>query len=386
MKKVCTVASFVFLVGFLVVSPGYGADVSKGLKIGAAGPFTGAAAAPGMEIFNSIKIAVEEQNAAGGIKGVKVELVMGDDAGDAAQGVNVSEKFCADETMYGVVGPPMSNVAEATLRIYGGCGLVCITTAASKPALTEKGYKHFFRVNARDDAHGPAVGYFIAKELNAKRVYALNTKDTYSQGYADQVVATLEKLGVKNIWRDTIVAGAKDFSPVLTKVKAQNPDVVLVGAKAAPDHTVMVRQMTELGIKAIYFGSEGAKDKKDFIAASEGAAEGAYMNHFAPDIYKIPEAQSYVKAYESSYGTLSGFGPPAYEAAKIILKAMEKAARDGKITREEVLKNVAKTKKYRGILGFPVTFDKKGDLKGGATYIFQVVGNDFKLVKVAKGK
>jgi branched-chain amino acid transport system substrate-binding protein len=178
MKKAFILGFTSIFVVFLAAMPGHGADVSKGVKIGAAGPFTGAAAAPGMEIFNSIKIAIEEQNAAGGINGVEVELVMGDDAGDAAQGVNVAEKFCSDATMYAVVGPPMSNVAEATLRIYGGCGLPCITTAASKPALTEKGYTHFFRVNARDDAHGPAVGYFIAKDLNAKRVYVLNTKDT----------------------------------------------------------------------------------------------------------------------------------------------------------------------------------------------------------------
>jgi branched-chain amino acid transport system substrate-binding protein len=386
MKKAYALGFVSILVIFFMVMPGQGADVSKGLKIGAAGPFTGAAAAPGMEIFNSIKIAVEEMNAAGGIRDVKVELIMGDDAGDAAQGVNVAEKFSADETIYGVIGPPMSNVAEATLRIYGSSNLVCITTAASKPDLTEKGYKHFLRVNARDDAHGPAVGTFIAQDLKAARVCVLNTKDAYSQGYADQVVATLEKLGVKDIWRDTIVAGAKDFSSVLTRVKAQNPDVLLVGAKAAPDHAVMVRQMRELGIEAIYFGSEGAKDKKDFIAASEGAAEGAYMNHFAPDIYKIAEAQAYVKAYESEYGSLSGFGPPAYEATNILLTAMEMAAEDGKITREEVLNHVAQTANYKGILGFPVTFDEKGDLKGGATYIFKAVGNDFELVKVAKGQ
>ena len=386
MKKISVLGLVASAVVLVATMPGHSADVSKGIKIGAAGPFTGAAAAPGMEIFNSIKIAVEEKNAAGGIRGVNVELVMGDDAGDAAQGVNVAEKFCADATMYGVIGPPMSNVAEATLRIYGGCDLPCITTAASKPALTEKGYKHFFRVNARDDAHGPAVGTFIAKDLNARRVYLLNTKDTYSQGYADQVAATLEKLGVTDIWRDTIVAGAKDYSPVLTKVKAQNPDVVVVGAKTAPDHAVMVRQMRELGIQATYFGAEGAKDKKDFIEASEGAAEGAHMNHFAPDIYKISEAQAYVKSYESQYGSLSGFGPPAYEAAHILLKAIENAAEDGEITREEVLKYVAETEDYRGILGFPVTFDEKGDLKGGATYIFKVVGNDFELVKVAKGQ
>jgi ABC-type branched-subunit amino acid transport system substrate-binding protein len=83
---------------------------------------------------------------------------------------------------------------------------------------------------------------------------------------------------------------------------------------------------------------------------------------------------------------LSGFGPPAYEAAKILLTAMAKAAADGDITRKEVMKYVSQTENYRGILGFPVTFDKKGDLMGGATFIFKVVGSDFQLVKVAKGK
>lgn len=385
MKRVSGLGIVLILTFFLSLTPAFGGDVSDGLTIGAAGPFTGAAAAPGMEIFNSMKVAIDKVNAAGGIQGVKVKLVMGDDVADAAQGVNVAEKFCADKTLYGVVGPPMSNVAQATLRSYGECGLVCITSAASKPDLTEKGYKQFFRVNARDDAHGPAVGNFIAQELKAKKVYALTTKDAYSLGYIDQVADTLKKQGVQ-VWVDTIVAGAKDFSSVLTKAKAQNPDVVICGAKAAPDHAVVVRQMRELGIDAIYFGAEGAKDKKDFIEASEGAAEGAYMNHFAPDIYKIPEAAGYVKAYEDKYGPLSGFGPPAYEATMIILEAMKKAASDGKITRAEVLDNVAATKDYKGILGFPVSFDEKGDLAGGATFIFKVVGNDFKLVKVAKGE
>jgi branched-chain amino acid transport system substrate-binding protein len=377
----------IFCVVLLFASlPVNGADVSKGLKIGAAGPFTGAAAAPGMEIFNSIKVAVDEVNAAGGIKGVKVELVMGDDAMDAAQGVNVAEKFCSDKTMYGVIGPPMSNVAQATLRNYGGCDMTSITSAASKNELTEKGYKQFFRVNARDDAHGPAVGRFIVEDLGAKSLYTLTTKDAYSIGYIDQVTATVKELGVTKVWADTIVAGAKDFSSVLTRVKAQNPDVVICGAKTAPDHTMIVRQMRELGIKAIYFGSEGSKDKKEFIQASEGAAQGAYMNHFSPDIYKIPEAQKYVKAYESKYGTLSGFGPPAYEAAKILLAAMAKAAADGDISRKEVMKYTAQTENYKGILGFLVTFDEKGDLMGGATFIFKVVGSNFQLVKVAKGK
>ena len=146
------------------------------------------------------------------------------------------------------------------------------------------------------------------------------------------------------------------------------------------------RILNELGISGIFFGTEGSRDKKDFIKAAEGAAEGAYVYHFAPDIYSISVAADYVKKYESTYEVLSGFGPPAYEAMNILLTAIDKAAADGDITRKEVVQQLQKTENYQGILGFPVTFDAKGDLKGGATYFFQVVGDDFKQVAVMTGK
>ncbi len=377
-----------FLVGTVLVffGPGYSADVSKGIHVGNAGPFTGDAAAPGMEIFNSGQLAVDEWNERGGIQGVKIEHVMGDDAGDPAQGVNVAQKFVADKLMYGVVGPPMSHVAQATMKIYGGANLVCITSAASKPDLTEQGYKHFFRVNARNDAHGWNCALFMKKWLKVNRVAVLNEKMAYCENIAKETINGLKKLGITDIMQDTIVAGVKDYSPVLTKVKAYNPDVIFFVATSAPDQAIGVRQTKELGIKAIFFGTEGARDKKDFIEASEGAAEGAYVYHFGPDIYSIPEAASYVKRFENTYGVLSGFGPPAYEAMNILLGAIDKAAKDGEISREEVRKYVSQTQDYKGILGFPVTFDNKGDLKGGSTYFFQVVGKDFKQLTVMTGQ
>ncbi len=386
MKRL-SVAAIMFMIMLLAVAgTGSAGPVKDGIKLGAIGPFTGAAAGPGMEIFNSIKLAVEERNAKGGLGGVKVELVMGDNAGDAAQGVNVAEKFSSDAKVYGVIGPAMSNITAATLRIFGGAGLVHISTAASKSDLTEKGFNTFFRVCARNDAHGPAVANYIANDLKVKSVYLLNAKDAYSQNLTDEVAKTLKKLGVADVWRDTVVSGDKDYSPVLTKVKSRNPELVLFATKPAPDMTIMIRQMRDLGIKAVFFGTEGAKDKKEFIGASEGAAEGAYVYHFAADINKVPAAQGYVKAFEAKYGSLSGFGPSAYEAANILLDAMAKAAQDGKITRKEVRDNVAATKNRPGILGFPVTFDAKGDLQGGATYIFQVRNGEFKMISVAKGK
>jgi branched-chain amino acid transport system substrate-binding protein len=375
------------IVGLAFSFPGVG-NAQKVIRIGDAGAFTGDAAAPCMEIYNSAQVAIDEWNAKGGIKGMKIEHPMGDDAMDPAQAVNVAQKFCADSSILGVIGPPMSHTAQATLKIYSGCDLVNITTAASKPDLTEQGFKNFFRVNARNDAHGWNCALFITRNLKAKKIAVLNEKVAYCENIAAETIKGLKKLGMKDadIMQDTIVAGAKDFSPVLTKVKAFNPDILFFVATTAPDQAIGVRQAKELGIKAKFFGTEGARDKKDFIQASEGAAEGAYVYHFAPDVFAIPEAKNYISKFEAKYGSISGFGPPAYEAANILLTAIDKAAKANKLNRKEVLANVAKTKNFKGILGFPVTFDKKGDLEGGATYFFQVVGKDFKQLAVMTGK
>lgn len=385
MKKfLLIVFSMVLVIG--LAGPGYSADVKKGIHVGNAGAFTGDAAAPCMEIFNSSQMAVDEWNAKGGIQGVQIKHIMGDDAMDPAQGVNVAHKFVADPLMYGVIGPPMSHIAQATLKIYGAADMATITTAASKPELTEQGYSHFFRVNARNDAHGWNCALFMKRYLKANRVAIVNEKVAYCENMAKETIAGLKKLGITDILQETIVGGAKDYSAVLTKVKAYNPDVLFFIATTAPDQAIGVRQAKELGINATFFGTEGARDKKDFIEASEGAAEGAYVYHFAPDIYAIPEAADYVKKYESTYGPLSGFGPPAYEAMNILLTAIDQAASDGDITRKEVVEKLHQLKNYKGILGFPITFDKKGDLEGSATYFFQVVGKDFKQITVMTGK
>jgi branched-chain amino acid transport system substrate-binding protein len=342
MKKIL---SLLFVILFLAIGQTVLAnDVSKGITVGNAGSFSGDAAAPCMEIFNSSQMAVDEWNARGGIGGVQIKHLMGDDALDPAQGINVARKFTSTDEMYGVIGPPVSHIAQASLKIYGQNDLACITTAASKPELTESGYKHFFRVNARNDAHGWNSALFIKNTLKAKKVAILNEKVAYCENMAQQTIKGLKKLGITDIMSDTIVAGSKDYSAVLTKVKAYKPDVLFFIATTAPDQAIGVRQAKELGIDAIFFGTEGARDKKDFIEASEGAAEGAYVYHFSPDIYSIKEAGDYIKNYEAKYGTLSGFGPPAYEAMNILLSAIDMAAKDGKITRTEVISKLSAIK------------------------------------------
>src|SRR4030042_2327197 len=127
MRKLIVLLHLV-MVGRVLWVPGLGHSADKVIHVGNAGAFTGDAAAPCMEIFNSSQIAVDEWNAKGGIQGMKINHIMGDDAMDPAQAVNVAQKFCADDLMDGVIGPPMSHTAQATLKIYNGCALALITT------------------------------------------------------------------------------------------------------------------------------------------------------------------------------------------------------------------------------------------------------------------
>ena len=125
-------------------------------------------------------------------------------------------------------------------------------------------------------------------------------------------------------------------------------------------------------------GPDGQFEPVDYIEASGGAAEGNYVTFFVPDMKKVPAAVEFVKAYESKYGSLSSYGPLAYEAANIILNAVKTV---GKADRAAVRDAVRNTKGYRGILGQDITFDQKGDVAGAAVYVYQVKGKGFEFMK-----
>ncbi|MFY9197507.1 MAG: branched-chain amino acid ABC transporter substrate-binding protein, partial [Bacillota bacterium] len=205
----------------------YGKELPP-VKIGAAGPFTGDLSKIGLDALNAIQMAVEEANAEGGIGGRKIEVVVGDDMGDPSKGVLVAEKFAMDRNVLGVVGPMNSATAAAALPAYDRAGLVIISQSATNPDLSERGYRVMHRICPRDDAQGPAAARFIVEEVKAKVVYVIDDKSTYGQGLADQVAAALERMGV-TLERGQISSEDRDFSPILTRVKAAQPDLVYLG-------------------------------------------------------------------------------------------------------------------------------------------------------------
>lgn len=352
------------------------------IKIGMMTVLTGPAASVGEEQRNWAKLAVDQFNEAGGVGGVQVEMVDGDTEFDPSKALVVAEQFAADSNLYGVVGPESSQNCAAVVEIFEENSLAHISPSCTQSDLTEQEYETFYRVVPRDDVQAPALATFIAEDLGAESVYIIDDQSVYSVGLADAATETLEELGVTDIERESISQDASDFSALLTRVREVSPDVLFIPLQLAAQGAQIAKQMDELGIEATLVGSDGQFSPDDFIAGAEGATEGAYVSQFAPDVHFIPEAEPVWQAYEEEYGSFGAYGPPSYESMAILLDAIERAYEtDGEVTRENVLREVGNTENRPGILGFDVTFDDKGDATGASFYIFQVVDDQFELVK-----
>jgi branched-chain amino acid transport system substrate-binding protein len=359
----------------------YGKELPP-VKIGAAGPFTGDLSKIGLDALNAIQMAVDEANAEGGIKGRKIEVAIGDDMGDPSKGVLVAEKFAMDRNVLGVVGPMNSATAAAALPAYDRAGLVIISQSATNPDLSERGYRVMHRICPRDDAQGPAAARFIVEEVKAKVIYVIDDKSTYGQGLADQVAAALDRMGVK-LERGQISSEDRDFSPILTRVKAAQPDLVYLGLSNPAQAAGLLKQAVGLGLSAKFMGGDCMKEKDQLVAGAGGAAEGMYITAIGKDIAEVPAAREFIEKFEGKYGAMSVFSGQSYEATKILIEALRAAAGDdpASLNRAKVLDAVHNIRDYNGILGFPISFNEKGDVLGASIYVYQVENDDFVEIK-----
>lgn len=359
-----------------------GCSTGRGtIKIGAAGPFTGSLSKIGQDSLNAIKMAVDEFNASGKLKGVKVEVVVADDGAEPAKATVAAEKLAADKSLVGVIGPMNSGAVNAALPVYEKAGLVIISQSATNPALTEGGYRVMHRVCPRDDQQGPAAAHFIVEQIKAKKVFIIDDKSTYGQGLAEQVAGALPKLGLTNVTRGQVAADDKEFSPILGRVKASGADLVFLAIPDPAQGAMIAKQMRAAGITAGIMGGDGLYERDQFAKAGGPALEGAYVTSITPALKDVPAAKDFVTRFEAKYGGMSIFAGQSYEATNILLKAIADAAaaHGGKVSRADVLAGVHATKGYVGILGAPIGFDDRGDLAGGSIFIFQVKGGDFVL-------
>ena len=214
-------ASLILLV--IVLTASLAACVPAGggntLKIGLQAPLTGDYAEEGKGFQNAIQLLVDQANAAGGINGQQVQLIVEDDKGDPKEAALVADRLLSKKVM-AVIGGYNSGATEPASTIYNNAGILHITPSSTATRLTTKGYQQFFRVCFLDDRQGLFAADFMTKDMGYKNIAILHDNSTFAQGLAEETKGYLEKLGVTPVFYDAINPKDTDFSPTLTKIKA----------------------------------------------------------------------------------------------------------------------------------------------------------------------
>jgi len=324
------------------------------IKIGVAGPITGPNAAFGAQLKNGTEQAVEDINAAGGINGQKITVTVGDDVSDPKQGVSVANKFTADEVKF-VVGHFNSGVTMPASEVYQENGILEITPAATNPKVTERGMWNIFRTCGRDDQQGAVAAAYILKNMKGKKIAIVHDKTTYGQGLAEETKKGINKGGMKEVLYEGVNLGEKDFSALVSKIKAAGADLVYWGGL----HTeggLIVRQMRDQGVRAPLMGGDGITSD-EFASVGGPGVEGTLMT-FAPDPRKRPEAKAVVEKFKKKNFDPEAYTLYSYAAVEIIKQAAEQAK---SLDPKKVAEAIRSGKKFKTVIG-ELGFDKKGDI------------------------
>ena len=351
------------------------------IKVGHVAPLTGGIAHLGKDNENGAKLAVDEINAAGGLKiGDKtfnLELVAEDDKADPKEGTLAAQKL-VDAGIVAVVGHLNSGTTIPASKIYADANVVQISPSATNPKYTEQGFKTAFRVVANDNQQGAVLANYAANEMKAKTIAIIDDRTAYGQGLADVVERVAKEKGLKVVSREFTNDKATDFNAILTKIRATKPDVVMYGgmdATAGP----MAKQMKQLGIKSAFLAGDGVCSP-EFIKLAGDAGNGLTCSMAGEAVEKLAKGEEFKTKYKAKFNQdVQIYSPYSYDAVYVIAEAIKRA---GGPEKAKVVAEVAKTN-HPGVTG-QITFDDKGDIKGGAISIFKVKEGKLEYVSTSR--
>ncbi|HEV8643326.1 MAG TPA: branched-chain amino acid ABC transporter substrate-binding protein [Methylomirabilota bacterium] len=360
-----------------VVLASAGTDVraqGKGtIKIATQSPLSGGQAALGEGIKLGTQLALEKFKGNLDKMGFKVELVPFDDQAKPDVGVSNARNIIADKDILGVIGHLNSGVAIPASEVYREVNLAMVSPANTNPVVTDRGYKSVFRVCGRDDVQGVVGSEFAKGTLKAKSVYIVHDKTQYGQGVAEFFKADAEKKGIKVLGFEG-TEEKSNFDPIITPIKAKNPDLIYFGGiydQAAP----FFKQTREKGVKAKFMGPDGM-DSSDLTKIGGKAVVGMYYTSVAGPVTVYPQAKQFAEEFKKKFGkNPEPFSAQAYDSTAILLKAIEAAAKGGKVPTRDAVTAAVRDVKHTGITG-AVEFDSKGDPKKALYFVLQVASDD----------
>jgi branched-chain amino acid transport system substrate-binding protein len=324
------------------------------ITIATAGPMTGQYATFGAQMKAGAEQAVEDLNAAGGVLGQQLLLEIGDDACDPKQAVAVANQM-AGKGIALMAGHFCSGSSIPASAVYNDASIIQISPASTNPKFTdERPGPGVMRVCGRDDQQGQVAGAFLAEKFADKNVAIIDDKSAYGKGLADETRKYMNEAGKKEVLNESYNAGEKDYTALVSKLKAAAIDVLYVGGY----HTeagLIARQMRDQGMNTILVSGDALVTDEYWQITGEAGA-GTLMT-FSPDPRKNPGVEDLVKKFRDKGIEPEGYVLYTYAAVQAWAQAATTA---GSTDFEPVVKALSEGK-FDTVLG-ELSFDDKGDV------------------------
>jgi branched-chain amino acid transport system substrate-binding protein len=334
------------LVLALAVAAGSQPATAQGpIKIGASLSLTGTYAKLGKNQHEGYQLCQKDLNAKGGLLGRKIEFVVYDDQSMPATAVRLYEKLITEDKVDGVMGPYSSPVTEAVANVTEKYKKVMVSPLAATTSIFKKTPRrqYIFMVISPAEAYLEGLVDMAAKR-GLKTVAIVNEDTLFSKAAASGAAELAKKKGLQVVYQEAYPKGNTDFSALLTKVKAANPDVI-AAATYFDDAVALTRQMRELSVNPRMYGVTVGGDLPEFYDILKQNAEFIYGATQWESTLPYPGNQEFFDTYKKEFGHEPSYHSAAGYAGCVIYA--EAAKRAGSLeadkVREQLLKLETKT-------------------------------------------
>ena len=332
-----------------------GASNGNTVKLGGNFELTGNVAAYGSAMDNAVKLAVEQK---GKLLDKELKYVSYDNKSEKTEVASVAKKLVSEKVV-GVVGPATTGDAQVSIPIMEQAKIPAVFPATTGDGITlkdaknpESVYDYIFRVCFSDNYQGVVGAGFVSQKFpNAKVAVLQDSASDYSKGLSEAFEKTYTdaKIGGQIVAKETYQSKDTDFQAVLTSLKSKSFDVLYIPGYYE-EVGLIIKQARELGITQPIVGGDGLSSEKLVELAGNKAnlTNVFYTAHFSAKSTDA-DVQEFIKAYKEKYGTTpDSFSALAYDAAQLLMKAIEKA---GSTDAQAIKKALAESADFDGVTG-----------------------------------
>ena len=364
------------LVIILAAVPAFGAET---VKIGAILAVTGPASFLGGPEARTLEMLAEQTNAAGGINGKQVELIIKDSGASPEKAISFAKQLIEEERVVAVIGPSTSGETMKIKKIFEQAGTPLVSCAAAE-VIVNPVARYVFKTPQKDSYAATKI-FQTMKDLGISKIAVLAGNTGFGKAGKAQLLKIAPTMGIEVVEAEVYDKKSKDLSAVIAKIKANKDVQAVVNWSIVPAQAIVAKNMRQAGWDVPLFQSHGFGNIK-YVEAAGAAAEGIIFpagRLLVAD--QLPETHpqkalltSYIADYEGKYKeAASTFGGHGYDAFIILKAAIEKAGTDRAKIRDEI-------EKIKGLPGTGGVFSFSAEDHNG-------LGIDsFEMITVKNGK